>query len=167
MPWYLVHTKPRQESIALQHLENQGYNCYLPTLRRERLRRGKSVVVVEPLFVRYLFIQLSDSLQGPAWGPVRSTRGVSRLVTFGTQPARVDDALVREIQHHERGHLDVVDPLFTPGDHVVITQGPFAGLEGIYQIGDGERRSLVLIELLSRPVAVPIGAAALHRTTAD
>jgi hypothetical protein len=36
--WYLVHTKPRQEDVALANLERQGYECYLPQLRIERNR---------------------------------------------------------------------------------------------------------------------------------
>ncbi len=34
--WYLIHTKPRQEHIALTNLERQGYTCYLPLLRVEK-----------------------------------------------------------------------------------------------------------------------------------
>lgn len=33
--WYLIHTKPRQEHIALTNLERQGYTCYLLLLRVE------------------------------------------------------------------------------------------------------------------------------------
>ena len=40
MHWYLVHTKPRQEGLALENLERQGYECYLPTLPSEKLRQG-------------------------------------------------------------------------------------------------------------------------------
>lgn len=35
-----------------------------------------------------------------------------------------------------------------------LTEAPFAGTEGIYQMADGERRAMVLIELLSKQVRV-------------
>ncbi len=57
MHWYLVHTKPRQEWCALQNLERQGFECYLPTLPAEKLRQGGLAVEGEPLFSRYLFIR--------------------------------------------------------------------------------------------------------------
>ncbi|HBA65303.1 MAG TPA: transcription/translation regulatory transformer protein RfaH, partial [Methylococcaceae bacterium] len=41
--------------------------------------------------------------------------------------------------------------LFSEGDKVQIISGPFAGLEGIYQMADGETRAMVLIELLRKP----------------
>ena len=83
MYWYLIYTKPRQEQRALLNLEQQGYECYLPLHAAEKLQRGKLSVVEEPLFPRYLFIQLDTSQTGKSWGPIRSTKGVSHLVAFG------------------------------------------------------------------------------------
>lgn len=48
--WHLVYTKAQQEDIALVNLERQGYTCYLPKLRIEKIRRRKTEVVIEPMF---------------------------------------------------------------------------------------------------------------------
>ena len=88
MHWYLVQTKPRQEQCALDNLQRQGYECYLPTLRAEKIRQGAVAVVAEPLFPRYLFIRLSQENSAPSWAPIRSTKGVTRLVSFGVEPAK-------------------------------------------------------------------------------
>ena len=56
MHWYLVHTKPRQEVVALLNLERQGYECYLPLIRVERVRRHFAQIVTEAMFPRYRFI---------------------------------------------------------------------------------------------------------------
>ena len=40
--------------------------------------------------------------------------------------------------------------LFACGEPVVITQGPFAGLEGIYEMSDGDERGLLMLELPGR-----------------
>ncbi len=40
--------------------------------------------------------------------------------------------------------------LHQAGDRVVITEGPFAGIEGVFEMTDGESRAMVLIELLSK-----------------
>ncbi len=37
-----------------------------------------------------------------------------------------------------------------------LTEGAFVGIEGIYEIADGERRVMVLIEMLSKPVTVRV-----------
>lgn len=159
MSWYLIHSKPRQEKVALENLERQGYPCYLPVLRLEKLRRGAVVVSDEPLFSRYLFVQLDTDSQGRSWTPIHSTRGVSRLVRFGVEPARVDDALVAYLRHAQAGE---VKRLFEPGQRVQVTEGAFAGVEGIFQMEDGQARAMVLIELLSRQVSLPVDAAQLR-----
>ena len=92
--WYLLQTKPRHEDIALVNLERQGYRCYLPRTKAEKLRRGKTCLIHTPLFARYLFIHLDSSLAGKGWGEIRSTKGVSKLVSFGQSPAIAADSSI-------------------------------------------------------------------------
>ncbi len=163
MHWYLIYTKPRQEKCALQNLEQQGYQCYLPLLPKEKLRQGAIELSEEALFPRYLFIKLAQDFMAKSWSPIRSTKGVSRLVRFGAEPARIDDALVDLLKDHEARLLAKSERLFNPGESVQLTEGPFAGIEGIYQMADGDRRVMVLIELMSKKVVVPVGVKALRR----
>ncbi len=159
--WYLVHTKPRQEDLALANLERQGYSCYLPQLRIERVRRRKTEIALEPMFPRYLFVRLDSSDQGKGWSPIRSTLGVSQLVHFGTRAAKVDDALVDLLRQREQA--TPAEAMFVSGDAVVITDGPFAGLEAIYQTADSERRAFILLEILNKPVPMQIDAGRLRK----
>jgi transcriptional antiterminator RfaH len=135
----------------------------LPLLRQETARFGNVSVVNEPFCPCYLFVELGESLQDRSWAPIRSTRGVSRLVTFGSQPACVPEALVAALQTQETDLQGQVVRLFEVGDRVCIAEGLFAGVEGIYQLEDGERRVMVLIELMMRPVVVPVGKGAVRR----
>jgi transcriptional antiterminator RfaH len=159
--WYLVHTKPRQEDVALANLQRQGYECYLPQMRIERIRRRKVEVATEPMFPRYLFIRLDSSDQGKSWSPIRSTLGVSQLVHFGARAAKVDEALVELLRQREQAMP--LDAMFHSGDSVVITDGPFAGIEAIYQTADAERRAFILLEILSKPVSMQIDTGRLRR----
>lgn len=147
------------------NLQQQGYECYLPVMRVEKLRQGALAFVEEPLFPRYLFIRLDFGASGKSWGPIRSTKGVSRLVSFGTEPAKVDDGLVELLRVRDAYMQGESEPerLFKPGELVRLGEAPFAGVEGIYQMADGERRVMVLIELLSRPVAIRVAPASLSR----
>lgn len=156
MHWYLVYTKPRQETVALQNLERQGYCCYLPRLAKERLRRGHLTVVEEPLFPRYLFIRLGTGTSAKSWAPIRSTPGISKLVTFGMEPAKVDDRLLDFLRKNEADRQSMPEKAFQPGDKVRLLEGPFVNIEGIYEMTDGNQRALVLIEFLSKPVRVPV-----------
>jgi transcriptional antiterminator RfaH len=164
MHWYVVHTKPRQEHRALLNLTQQGYECYLPLVDTEKLRQNVVKLVQEPLFSRYLFIRLDTGMAGKSWGPIRSTLGVCRLVTFGYEPAKVDSELIEILRTHQSGAAQEPVRLFQPGEQVQIKDGPFAGLHAIYQMGDGESRAMVLIEILSKPSQLTLSPASLRKT---
>lgn len=160
MSWYLVHTKPRQEQRARLNLFNQGYECWLPQLRVEKVRQRKLAVVDEPLFPRYLFIHLPPGIN---WAPVRSTLGVTTIVRFGGVPARVPPEVMEALREEEaRRRQATVVPHFTPGQPVKILTGPFAGVHAVFDMADGESRALVLIELLQRSTRLPVPVAALR-----
>lgn len=158
MSWYVVHTKSRQESRALLNLERQGYACYLPTITKKKVGRVALELETEPLFARYLFIELDSNSTAKSWSPIRSTLGVSRLLTFGDEPAKVPTHLIEQLRAHELSLKESPQTPFKSGDVVRIREGAFAGMEAIYQMDDGKARAMVLIELLHRPtkMAVPL-----------
>ena len=165
MSWYLVHTKPRQELRARENLFNQGYECWLPQLRVERVRQRRLVVLDEPLFPRYLFIHLPPGIN---WAPVRSTLGVTTIVRFGGLPAKVPLGVLEALREEEaRRRESPVVPTFQPGQPVRILTGPFAGVRAVFDMADGEARALVLIELLQRPARLPVPVAALKALRDD
>ena len=145
MNWYAIHSKPRQEERALENLQRQGFEAWLPLLTVEKVLRSKLVQVVEPMFSRYLFIRLDTEQTN--WSPIRSTLGVSKLVSFGNRPAVVADELIEALQQLPE---QAPQRLIQPGQQVKIVSGPLRGLEGIYQQPDGELRAMVLIELLNK-----------------
>ncbi len=156
MSWYLVYTKPREEQRALLNLERQGFECYLPMCLTEKLCRGEVTIADEPLFPRYLFIHLGHDESSPGWGSIGSTLGVSRLVTFGSEPAPVNTQLIEALKDQEAAQQDNPHRLFQTGDRVRITEGPFSGLEAIYQMSEGANRAMVLIEILSKSTKLKV-----------
>jgi transcriptional antiterminator RfaH len=99
-------------------------------------------------------------MQAKSWAPIRSTLGVSRLVHFGSTPAKVDDQLVDLLRTREQTAAPQM--MFEPGQSVTIVDGPFAGIEAIYQTTDAERRAHILLELLSNQVRLSIDPASLR-----
>ena len=145
MHWYAIHSKPRQEERALDNLQRQGFEAWLPMLTVEKVLRGKLANVTEPMFSRYLFIRLDTKQTN--WSPIRSTLGVSRLVSFGNRPAVVADELIQALQTVPQR---APERLFQPGQTIKIVSGPLKGIEGIFQQADGEHRAMVLIDLLNK-----------------
>jgi transcriptional antiterminator RfaH len=93
-----------------------------------------------------LFIQLDDQTQN--WGPIRSTLGVSKLVSFGPQPAKLPPEFITFLIE---APPETLERMFAPGDKVLIAGGPLKGLEGKYIAHDGETRAFVLVDLLGQP----------------
>lgn len=145
--WYLVQCKPRQDDRAEDHLTRQDYECIRPVCRRERLVRGQRIHLQESLFPGYLFINLPDDTN---WAPLRSTRGVSRVVSFGGKPLAVSQELITQLQNR----IEVSQPAFTAGDRVRILEGGLGALDAIFMSSDGEERVILLINLLHRQQTV-------------
>ena len=120
-------------------------------------------MVQEPLFARYLFIRLGTQQSAQSWSPIRSTQGVSRLVTFGTEPAKVNPDLVEMLRTQNEDPGKEPARLFQSGEQVHIKDGPFAGLQVIYQMLDGERRAMVLIEMLGKFSKLLLDPASLQK----
>ena len=154
--WYVAHTKPREEFRALENIERQGFEAYLPTLRRDKIIRRELAVKIEPLFSRYLFINRSSANQN--FAVLKSTRGVQALVSFGQKPAMVSDELVLALKSmEETPHLK----LFKEGDPVKILSGPLSGLNGIFKQQCGEQRGHILIDFLNKNHVVIIELSSL------
>ena len=156
--WYAIYTKPRQEARARDNLQNQGYTCFLPTITVDKVKKNAVIAVQAPLFGRYLFIQLSASTSN--WMPIRSTKGVSNMVSFANKPARVPAELMAVLQAAPA----LVQHKFEPQQMLTIQSGAFAGLTGIFQrlvtAPDGESRALVLVELMHKQhtLSLPVDA---------
>jgi transcriptional antiterminator RfaH len=163
MNWYVIHTKPKQEQRALLNLVRQGYECFLPMRATEILRQGALMMIDEPLFPRYLFIHLDPGESEKGWGPIRSTYGVSQMVAFGNEPAQIDSTFIEAMRDGSLAKTDNTKRLFKKGEPVEVTKGPFAGLEAVYQMDDGESRVMVLIELLSKPTKLTVSPASLRK----
>jgi transcriptional antiterminator RfaH len=146
--WYLVHARPRQEAVAEVHLRRQGYEAYFPRLKLPRLRASRWVETVDALFPRYLFVGVRPDAQ--CLGPVRSTRGVAKVVRFGERYTPVARDLLSSLRARESAcGVHVLNAAALKlGDRVNIIAGPFAGLEAVFQSQQGTDRVRVLLELI-------------------
>ena len=149
--WFAVCCKPRQEAVAEENLLRQGFRVYLPRIRIRQRQRGKWIDAVEVLFPRYIFIRVDPQQRSTA--TVRSTRGVTGLVRFGGQPAVVPDTVMDALMQREDAasgmHQDD-RPAFHAGEAIKLVDGPLAGMEGVFTEQDGDKRVIVLLELLGK-----------------
>jgi transcriptional antiterminator RfaH len=152
--WYLIQTKPRQEARAEEHLARQQFECFRPLKTpSENLRRA----VDEELFPGYLFIRLE---QGDSWYPIRSTRGVCRIVAFGGAPCPVPDSLIQQIRR--RLAAPPMAPSFNQGEAVMVRTGN-SEIQAIFLSDDGQERAVILLNLLQREQRISLPKSSLSR----
>lgn len=162
--WYTVYTKPRQERVALENLQRQSYDVYLPLMQASRKRRGKWVERIEPMFSRYLFIRLEPGTTNLA--SIRSTRGVTGLVQFGNALVPVPEdfmSLLLQTVDAETGVHTPEPKLLQEGDSIVVTDGPLANLHGIFKAADGDARAIILLKLLGTETEIAVPASQIWR----
>lgn len=149
--WYLIQTKPRQEARAEENLRRQSFDCYRP----QKQRGPSDGKAEEPLFPGYLFIRLDRQLDN--WYPIRSTRGVARVVSFGGEPTPVRDELIEQLRQRLAASASAAKkPSFQPGERVQLHGGSFNELEAIFVSADGDERSVILLNLLQREQKVRV-----------
>lgn len=166
--WFLLQTKSRQESRAVENLERQGVDSFCPMIRVEKVTRGKRVVKEEALFPGYLFVNFNQTTVSST--TVRSTRGVSHFVTCAGSPAMVPVTLIEQLKKRTDPKIqELVSNIPKPGDELQVIDGPFKGLNAVFTQTDGDQRAVVLINLLNQQVktSLPFSSLSANDSSSD
>lgn len=155
--WYLIQCKPRQDERALEHLSRQGFEHFCPLAPTPAGKPRADKHRPAPLFPGYLFLYMPT--QGN-WSALRSTRGVSRVVSFGATPCRINDAIISQLKYRTLQLAQA--PTLSPGDSIYITSGPLAELEAICMAVDSNQRVTLLLRLLNQEqqISIPLSQVA-------
>jgi len=155
--WFALYTKPRQEFKAEQQLKSCGIQVYLPKITKVKQWSDRKKKVTEPLMNSYIFIYATEKER------LLSVEldAIVRTVFYCGRPAKIPkdqmENFIRFIKEEE--DYFVVNGI-VKGSHVLIKEGPFAGVKGVV-IDEHDGKTLsVSIELLNRTVV-----ARLHKGT--
>ncbi len=145
--WYVLYTSPNAEYAAHIYLRRKGYDTFLPVVKSPRPRRGHETV---PLFPSYLFVHLY--MERLVMRDLYETPGVRGIVKFAGNPAVVPDEVINAIRERVEA-INLAGGLpnhsFSPGDKVLITEGPLAGIEAIFDGPTGPaKRVRILLHIL-------------------
>ena len=157
--WYVAKTKVRKERLVEIYLtEKLGVEVFLPLIRRPAgIKAG-----LEPLFPTYLFCFVNP--QSADWPAIRWAHGLSYFLGASRELVPVSDELIAHLKQrvswwNEGGYV----PQFASGEQVMVTSGPFSGLEGIFQrYVPARQRCQVLLEILGRLAKVEVTAEILR-----
>jgi transcriptional antiterminator RfaH len=155
--WVAVHTQPHRESVAVQNLERQEFEVYIPRLLKRIRHARKAQNVLRPMFPGYVFVKVAIDLQH--WRPIKSTIGVRDVVSCGNQLSTLSDAFIASLKAREvDGAIVRPESPYQIGQQIRIAGGPFDGLIGTILEMDERERLTVLMDLLNGRVKVNVEA---------
>ncbi len=157
--WYALWTRHQSEQLVKDQLERKGFTAFLPTVDVWQRRQGARLRARVPMFPGYLF--LHHAMDKDAYVVVANTRGLIKLL--GERWDCLATIPEQEITNVQRLHTSTAAArpypydAFQPGQRIVITDGPLAGIRGVLVRTHPDRGILVVsIHLLQRSVAVEI-----------
>ena len=163
MSWIIIYTKPRQEVRAKEHLENLGLDVSLPLRPIEKIKDGVLSIASEPLFPRYIFIRTDWSAIQKVSHMLRNVRGVSQVVKLGGKFAELDAITFAQIADYANDLSSYPAKIYRSGDKVAFTYGAFRDIQAVYEEADGDKRVILLFDLLSKAVRLSVPIRSLKR----
>jgi transcription elongation factor/antiterminator RfaH len=147
--WYAIQTKGNKERDVAKRLMDLKLEIFLPWLRDRRRIGSKYQWVLVPLFPGYLFCRLDIVVSGKA---ARYSPGVKDFLKFGNEITAISNDIILALQERCPQGVAAIDPVsLAAGDCIRINEGPFAGLEAIFEKKmKGSERVAVLLEILGR-----------------
>lgn len=160
MSWIVIYTRPRQEMRAKENLQNLGLKVSFVSRPVEKIVSGTIMVRLEPLFPRYIFVKSDSDVFLNVVHQLRNIRGVSNIVKFGNKYAELNEDTYEEIVSFEKKLSTEIVKAHTAGDNVSFTHGAFKRIQAVYDEPDGDKRVILLFDLLNKRVrmSVPVGA---------
>ncbi len=138
-------------------------------------RGGRNTKTSRPFFPGYVLFQMvardhdlekaDDKDFINATNLVLNTPGVRGFVGGRRDPAPLDDTEMARIMHTEESSEEQVEEIpFRPGDHVSITEGPFANFDGTVDEVIPERHKVkVSVTVFGRATPVEVDVTQLHK----
>ena len=153
LKWYAIQTKANREKDVGKRLSDLRLEVFLPWMRTRRRIGSRFHWVLTPLFPGYVFCRLDMVLSGKA---ARYSPGVKDFLAFGSRLAEVSEEIIQALRERCPDGVAQIDPISAkPGDVVRINEGPFSGLEAIFeQKLKGSERVAVLLEILGRQTRI-------------
>jgi len=146
--WLLLQTKPHKEDFIASEILYRQISCFCPKISKQNKdpRRKNST----PYFPGYLFVKVESGSQYAhelKWLP-----GVIGWVSFGSEPASLEENEIDIIRckvdqyNEESNNRSAAIPRNT---RVRITEGPFAGYEGLFDTHlSGTDRVRILLKIV-------------------
>ena len=150
--WYVAKIQVQKEFGLMAYLSQCGVDAFYPKI----VQMDRSGGTLKALFPTYLFCYLDPN--SSVWPMVRWAPGLTYFLSSDGEPARLPQTLIDYLRQQISEQNDSgASRNLTNGDRVLVSDGPFAGLEGIFQrYMSSRQRCRILLEMVGRLTAVEL-----------
>ena len=169
--WYAVHTYAGYEGKVKTNLEKRVesmlmedkiFRVVVPTEEEYEYKDGKKRITRRKIFPGYVLVEMI--MGDDSWYVVRNTPGVTGFVGSGSRPIPLQPSEVKSILRHMGMDEPKPKVLFTMGDNVRVTSGPFAGFVGSVREANVERGKVrLLLSMFGRETPVELDFGQLEK----
>ncbi len=144
--WYVAKVKPQKESSLISFLTLWGVEVFFPTI----IQPSRTGPRMKSLFPTYLFCHLDT--ESSIWPVVRWAPGMAYFLNQDGESIPVPDCVVEYLQQRaSQLNGNGLSRNLKEGDRVVVLNGPFSGLEGVFQrYASSRERCRILLDAVAR-----------------
>ena len=156
--WYAIRTRARSEKRVDAFLKEAGIESFPAVSRVRRAWSDRTQEVGMPLFPGYVFArfclnEVTRPLSRPGVVGIVKAKGVPQPL----KPEEMEAVRILVDGVTETGDLPTNESFLTVGDPVVVTRGPFEGMEGILTEERGATRLVVRVPAIRQAKGVELG----------
>lgn len=164
--WYIVHTysgyeqrvkAALKERIRQHRMQDFFKEIIVPTEKVMEVVGGQKRTVSRKVFPGYILVHME--FNDETWHLVQNTPRVTGFVGGKDQPVPLSDHEAEKIvrQMEERSQKPVPKYHFEKGDHVMVTDGPFANFHGVVDEVKPEKGKVrVMVSIFGRATPVEL-----------
>ena len=162
--WYAIHTYSGYENAVARNLkqrmtslnmQEQIFDVVVPTEKKVHVKGGKRITEEEKIYPGYVLVDMI--VNDESWYVVRNTPRVTGFVGAGTQPVPLTEAEYKKLMNVMSDDVVKHKMDLTPGDLVMIADGPFKDLEGkVGGVDETTGKVKVLVAMFGRETPVEL-----------
>ena len=143
--WFIAQIKQNSYLTAIQNLERQGFETFLPQMDIIQKQKNKFLVKKVFVFPGYMFVCFDPQII--TWTKINSTYGVSKILAFNDKPSEISSELIFELKiRYEIKSNSSQKERLQIGDHIKFHGGVFTDLIAKVESVDNKNRIWVLLE---------------------
>ena len=145
--WFIAQIKPNSYKSAIQNLERQGFETFLPKIEKTQRQKNKFIVNNVYVFPGYIFVCFDPDII--SWTKINSTYGVLKVLAFNKKPSEIPSDLVAQLKlRYEINCNPPRKEKLQKGDSIKFYTGPFADLIAKVENVDENNRIWVFLEVM-------------------